>query len=106
MLERGRKAYPASEPIARDLALFRFEDRDCPGAWEAVAPFEATSHEPDTLNALGLFQTCLGRRDAALALFHKSLEIQPNQPARRAIHSPDREGPALGELRRMRREEE
>jgi len=81
VLERGRKAYPASERIARDLALFRFEDKDCPGALEAVAPFEATSHEPETLNALGLFQTCLGRRDAALALFHKSLEIQPNQPA-------------------------
>jgi predicted AlkP superfamily phosphohydrolase/phosphomutase/Flp pilus assembly protein TadD len=81
VLERGHKAYPGSEAIARDLALFRFQSKDCPGALDAVAPFEATTHEPETLNALGLFQTCLGRREAALALFHKSLEIQPNQPA-------------------------
>jgi Flp pilus assembly protein TadD len=81
VLERARKAYPESEPIARELALFRFQGRDCPRAWDAVAPFEATTREPETLNALALFQTCLGRREAALALFHKSLEIQPNQPA-------------------------
>ena len=82
MLERGRKAYPASEPIARDLGgCSDSRTGTARGRREAVAPFEATSHEPETLNALGLFQTCLGRRDAALALFHKSLEIQPNQPA-------------------------
>src|SRR5262249_51884217 len=81
VLERGRKAYPASEAIARELSLFRFQAHDCEGAWNAVAPFEATTQVPDTLNALGLFQTCLGRRDAALALFHKSLAIRPDQPA-------------------------
>ncbi|HEY2796316.1 MAG TPA: alkaline phosphatase family protein [Thermoanaerobaculia bacterium] len=81
VLERGRKAFPASEPVARELALLRFQAHDCEGAWNAVSAFEATSQVPDTLNALGLFQTCLGRREAALALFHKSLAIRPDQPA-------------------------
>lgn len=82
VLERGRKAYPQSEAVARDLGLFLFQSaRDCPGAWDAVSPFEAGTRTPDTLNALALFQTCLGRRDEALALFHRSLTIQPDQPA-------------------------
>ncbi len=81
VLERGRKAFPESEAVARELALHRFQAHDCQGAWDAVSAFEATSQLPDTLNALGLFQTCLGRREAALALFHKSLAIRPDQPA-------------------------
>lgn len=81
VLERGRRAYPASETVARDLGLFRFQAKDCPGAWDAVAGFETGTKAPDTLNALALFQTCLGRRDQAVALFQKSLAIQPNQPA-------------------------
>ena len=81
MLERGRTAFPASEAIARELGLSRFQAHDCEGAWNAVSAFEASTQVPDTLNALGLFQTCLGRRDAALALFHKSLAIRPDQPA-------------------------
>jgi Flp pilus assembly protein TadD len=81
VLERGRTAFPASEAIARELGLSRFQAHDCEGAWNAVSAFEASTQVPDTLNALGLFQTCLGRRDAALALFHKSLAIRPDQPA-------------------------
>ena len=81
VLERGAKAFPGSEGVARDLGLFRFQAKDCPGAWNAVAGFEASTQTPDTLNALGLFQTCLGRPEAALSLFHKSLSIKPDQPA-------------------------
>jgi hypothetical protein len=44
-----------------------------------VARFEASSQDPDTLNAIALFQTCLGRREEALALFEKSLRLKPGQ---------------------------
>ena len=81
VLERGHRAYPTSESVARDLGLFRFEAKDCEGAWEAVAAFESATRAPETLNALALFQTCLGKRDEAITLFQKSLTIQPNQPA-------------------------
>ncbi|HEY1252807.1 MAG TPA: alkaline phosphatase family protein [Thermoanaerobaculia bacterium] len=81
VLERGRKAYPANELVARELGLLRFQAKDCEGAWDAVSGFEATSQTPDTINAMALFQTCLGRRDQALAMFHKSLSIRPDQPA-------------------------
>ena len=81
MLERGARAYPANETIARELGLMRFKARDCTGAWDAAASFEAATREPDTLNALGLFQTCLGKREEAIALFQKSLEMKSEQPA-------------------------
>ncbi len=80
VLERGARLYPDSEPVARELALSRFRARDCPGAEAAVARFEATSRQPDTLNALGLFRTCLGRKDEAIALLQRSLAIKANQP--------------------------
>ncbi|MEP6994103.1 MAG: alkaline phosphatase family protein [Acidobacteriota bacterium] len=81
VLERASRAYPTSEALARDLALLRFQAKDCAGAWHSVAGFEAATKSPETLNALALFQTCLGRRDEAVALFRKSLAIEPNQPA-------------------------
>jgi predicted AlkP superfamily phosphohydrolase/phosphomutase/Tfp pilus assembly protein PilF len=80
VLERGARAYPASEAIAVELGLSRFRTRDCAGAYEAVSRLEAASHDPRTLNAAALFQTCLGRPQAALALFRRSLAIQPDQP--------------------------
>jgi hypothetical protein len=46
-----------------------------------LSRFEASTADPDTLNALGLFQTCLGRRREAMALFERSLAMKPNQPA-------------------------
>jgi Flp pilus assembly protein TadD len=67
--------------VARELGLLRFQAKDCPGALEVVAKFEAATRTAETLNALGLFQTCLGHRKEALQLFRKSLTIQPNQPA-------------------------
>ncbi|HWZ85212.1 MAG TPA: alkaline phosphatase family protein [Thermoanaerobaculia bacterium] len=80
VLERGTRAYPDSEPIGRELAILRFKSkRDCPGALEAVSHFEATTQAPETLNVLGLVKTCLGRRDEAIALFQKSLSLNPDQ---------------------------
>jgi tetratricopeptide (TPR) repeat protein len=80
VLERGLRAYPANEDMARELAILRFKAKDCVGAWDTVARFEPTSQTPDTINALALFKTCLGRRDEAVALFEKSLAIKPEQP--------------------------
>jgi tetratricopeptide (TPR) repeat protein len=80
LLERGARAYPGSEELARELGLVRYKSKDCPGAWDAVARFEPTTQSPDTLNSMGLFQTCLGRRDEAAALFRRSLAIKPEQP--------------------------
>lgn len=42
--------------------------------------FEGATTEPGTLNALGLFQTCLGRREEAVKLFERSLALKPDQP--------------------------
>ncbi len=81
LIERGSRRFPDSEAIARELGLVRFRARDCAGAWEPVARFEATTKDPDTFNTLAMIQTCLGRRDDAAALFRKSLAIRPDQPA-------------------------
>jgi tetratricopeptide (TPR) repeat protein len=81
VLERGSRAYPASEAIAREIGLERYRARDCRGAWDAVSRFERASRAPETLNVLALFQGCLGRRDDAIALFERSLSLKPDQPA-------------------------
>ena len=74
--------YPDNEPFARELALLRFRvRRDCPGAFGVLSRFEAQTTDVDTLNALGLLQTCLGRRREAVALFERSLAMKPDQPA-------------------------
>ncbi len=80
VLERGARAYPADERIGRELGLLRFQAKDCQGAYAAVERFEAGSNDPDTINAIALFSTCLGRRQEAVALFQKSLRIKPGQP--------------------------
>jgi len=85
VLERGAKAYPASEGVARDLGIARFRAKDCPGAIQAISAFQAASSDPATINAAGLFETCVGRREEALALFDRSLKINPNQPG--VVHS-------------------
>lgn len=82
LLERATAKYPDNEPFARELGLLRFRVRhDCPGAFGALSRFEANTTDTDTLNALGLFQTCLGRRREAMALFERSLAMKPDQPA-------------------------
>ncbi|HEY7112315.1 MAG TPA: alkaline phosphatase family protein [Thermoanaerobaculia bacterium] len=80
LLERAAARYPASEHAARELALARFRGHDCPGADSALAPHEATTNDPDTLNAIALVRTCLGRTDEAKKLFERSLQIKPDQP--------------------------
>ena len=80
LLERAARAYPGNEPIARDLALLRYRSRDCPGAIAALAPFEAATKEPRTLNDLALFETCLVHREAVIRLLERSLALDPNQP--------------------------
>jgi Flp pilus assembly protein TadD len=79
LLERAASRYPASEGIARQLALARFRAKDCAGADAALAAAERTTQDPDTLNAIALVRTCLGRRDEAIALFERSLALRPNQ---------------------------
>ena len=93
VLERGAKAYPADERIGRELGLVRFQARDCEGAFQTVERFEATTTDADTLNALALFQTCLGRPEAARALFEKSLRIKPEQPGVRQSLNLLQQGP-------------
>ena len=80
ILERGARAYPADERISLNLGLYRFQAKDCEGALDVVKTFEATTQDPDTLNAIALFKTCLGRREEAEALFEKSLRMKPGQP--------------------------
>ena len=79
ILEKGARAYPASEPIALALALVRYHAKDCAAAWQTVSPFEATTKSVDTLNAMALIQTCLRRRVEAIALLQRSLAIDPTQ---------------------------
>ena len=81
LLEKAVQRFPDNEPFARELGLLRFKKRDCPGAWDALSRFEPKTADPDTLNALGLFQTCLGRPQEAIALFERSLKLKPDQPA-------------------------
>ncbi len=80
LLERGAKTYPGSEALARELGLTRYKAKDCAGAWDSVARFQATTQAADTLNAMALFKTCLGRRDEASDLLRRSLAIKPDQP--------------------------
>ena len=79
VLERGAGLYPDDEPIHRALALLFFRGKECRRADETLSHFEATTHEPQTLNALALVRACLGRRDEAVVLFRRSLALVPNQ---------------------------
>ncbi len=82
LLERAIGRHPDNEPFARELALLKFKRwRDCPGALESLARFESATSDTDTLNALALFQTCLGHRAEAIALFERSLALKRDQPA-------------------------
>ncbi|MDQ2871093.1 MAG: hypothetical protein M3S32_10140, partial [Acidobacteriota bacterium] len=80
LAERALREIPANEPVAREAALARFKSRDCAGAMNALKTFETTTREVDTLNALGLFHTCLGEREEAERLFQRSLAMNANQP--------------------------
>jgi len=81
LLEQAMREFPGNEGFARELALIKFRARECAAAWDALARFETTTADTDTLNALGLFRTCLGQRREAIALFERSLALKPDQPA-------------------------
>jgi len=80
LLEEAVKRYPVNEAFVRALTIARFKRHDCSGAYALLAPFEATTSDPNTLNSLALLQTCLGRRQAAIALLERSLAIKLDQP--------------------------
>jgi Flp pilus assembly protein TadD len=80
LLERASGQYPGSERIARELGLSRFRARDCPGADAALSAIAPTTKDPETLNAVGLFRTCLGRKQEAIDFFERSLALNPDQP--------------------------
>jgi tetratricopeptide (TPR) repeat protein len=80
LLERAARLWPEDEVMARTLGLYRFKRKDCPGALAAAGPFEGKTTDPNTLNALALFKTCLGRRQDAIVLLEKSLALKPDQP--------------------------
>jgi Flp pilus assembly protein TadD len=80
LLERAARQFPTSERLARELGLARFRAKDCAGASAAVATVESTTTDPETLNALGIFRTCMGRREEAIAIFQRSLALKPGQP--------------------------
>jgi Flp pilus assembly protein TadD len=80
VLERGVRAYPDSEAVSRALALDDYTARRCPAADQVLGRFEPATQNADTLNALALIRACLGRRDDAVRLFHRSLAVKPDQP--------------------------
>lgn len=80
LLERAALQWPEDEVVARTLGLYRFKRKDCSGALAAAGPFEGKTTDPNTLNALALFQTCLGKRQDAIVLLEKSLALKPDQP--------------------------
>ena len=87
VLERAVRKYPREEAIARPLAILLFQGKDCASAEAAVAPFAAATRDTDTLNILGLLNTCLGRPNEAIGFFQRSLAVKPDQPG--AIRSLD-----------------
>jgi predicted AlkP superfamily phosphohydrolase/phosphomutase len=80
ILDRAARAHPASEEIARALAMALFRAKDCRRGLAALSSFEAATRSPGTLNVLALLQTCLENRPEVVRLLRRSLEMDPNQP--------------------------
>lgn len=80
LLERAAREYPNDEGVARERALLLHRAKDCRGALSALGRFEAATTDPQTLNDLALFQTCLEDRDAVERLLKRSLALKPDQP--------------------------
>jgi tetratricopeptide (TPR) repeat protein len=80
LLDRAAKEYPEAEAIARERALLLHRAKDCRGAVAALGRFEASTSNPETLNDLALFETCLEDRDAVERLLTRSLALKPDQP--------------------------
>ncbi len=80
LLERAANSYPDNEVVARERARFLYRGKDCHGAVAALSRFEATTTDPQTLNDLALFETCLADRKAVIRLLERSLALKPDQP--------------------------
>jgi Flp pilus assembly protein TadD len=79
LLERASREYPNDEAIARERALLLHRAKDCRGAVAALGRFEAATKDPQTLNDLALFETCLQNREAVERLLTRSLALKPDQ---------------------------
>jgi Flp pilus assembly protein TadD len=80
LLDRAARSHPASEEIARALAMELFRTKDCPRGLTVLSRFEASTKSPSTVNVLALLQTCLENRAEVVRLLRRSLELDPNQP--------------------------
>jgi predicted AlkP superfamily phosphohydrolase/phosphomutase len=80
VLSSATRSNPASEEIARVLAVELFRAKDCRRGLAALSRFEAATKSTDTLNVLALLQTCLENRPEVVRLLRRSLEMDPNQP--------------------------
>ncbi|HMA18467.1 MAG TPA: alkaline phosphatase family protein, partial [Thermoanaerobaculia bacterium] len=80
LLDRAAQSYPASEDIARALAMELSRARDCRRGLAVLSGFEAATKSVSTLNVLALLQTCLEDRPEVVRLLRRSLELDPNQP--------------------------
>ena len=80
LLDRAARDYPNNEAIARERGLLLHRGRECRAAVAALTRFEAATADPETLNDLALFETCLENRDAVERLLARSLALKPDQP--------------------------
>jgi predicted AlkP superfamily phosphohydrolase/phosphomutase/Flp pilus assembly protein TadD len=80
LLEAATKSHPASEEIARALAMELFRAKDCRRGLAVLSGFEAATTSPSTFNVLALLQTCLENRPEVVRLLRRSLELDPHQP--------------------------
>lgn len=80
LLQRAARLFPGNEEIAREYAILLYRAEECPKALAELLPFESVSRQPQTFNALALFQTCLGNRNEVIHLLTRSLALDPKQP--------------------------
>lgn len=80
LLGRAAKTFPDNEVVARERARLLYRSKDCRGAVRALSRFEAATSDPQTLNDLALFETCLADREAVIRLLERSLAVKPDQP--------------------------
>jgi len=80
LLERATRIYPGNEEIARDYSFLLFRAKECRKALAALYGFEPATTQPRTVNALALFETCIGNRARVIHLLERSLALNPDQP--------------------------
>ena len=88
LLSRALAILPESQPLARSLGELFYRRHDCRRALDAVRPYADSTDQFQTLNALGVFESCLGDNAAAEKHFARSLALHPGQEGvRRALES-------------------